>query len=52
MESFDVLRVGSGEIAQHRDGLSLLAPVPVTLERLGLFDRSKPPSPDDYATTS
>jgi len=52
MESFDVLRVGPAEIAQHRDGLSLLSPVPVAMAALGLFDRSKPPAPDDYATTS
>ena len=52
MESFKVLRVGATEIAQHRDGLSLLAPVPVALAKLGLFDRSKAPAPDDYATTS
>jgi len=52
MESYDVLRVGSAEIAQHRDGLSLLAPVPVVLAKLGLFDRTKAPAPDDYATTS
>ena len=52
MESYDVLRVGAAEIAAHRDGLSLLAPVPVALARLGLFDRSRPPAPDDYATTS
>jgi hypothetical protein len=52
MESYDVLRVGPAEISLHRDGLSLMAPVPVALARLGLFDRSKPPGPDDYATTS
>lgn len=52
MESFDVLRVGSAEIARHRDGLSLTDPVPVALSKLGLFDRSKAPAPDDYATTS
>lgn len=52
MESFDVLRVGASEISQHRDGLSLLAAVPVALSKLGLFDKSKPPSPQDYATTS
>jgi hypothetical protein len=52
MESFDVLRVGASEISQHRDGLSLLAPVPVALAKLGLFDRSKVPAPTDYATTS
>ena len=52
MESFDVLRVGATEIAQHRDGLIVTAAMPVMLARFGLFDRSKPPKPDDYATTS
>ncbi|MDP2370399.1 nitroreductase family protein, partial [Rhodoferax sp.] len=45
-------RVGPAEVAQHRDGLTLLDPMVVTLNRLGLFDRSKAPAPDDYATTS
>ncbi len=52
MESFDVLRVGASEIATHRDGLSLTSPVVVAMDRLGLFDRSRAPGPDDYATTS
>jgi hypothetical protein len=52
MESFDVLRVGRSEIAQHRDGLSITAPKVVALERLGFFDRTRAPAPDDYATTS
>jgi hypothetical protein len=52
MESYDVLRVGAAEIANHRDGLSLMAPVPVALARLGLFDRTKAPAPGDYATFS
>ncbi len=52
MESFDVLRVGADEISQHRDGLSVLDAKVVLLNRLGLFDRSKAPAPDDYATTS
>jgi len=52
MESFDVLRVGADEISQHRDGLSLLDAKVVLLNRLGLFDRSKAPASDDYATTS
>ena len=52
MESFKVLRVGAAEIEQHRDGLSLLDPMVVALNRLGLFDRNKAPAPDDYATTS
>lgn len=52
MESFQVLRVGTAEIAAHRDGLSMTDPMIVALERLGLFDRSRAPRPDDYATTS
>jgi hypothetical protein len=52
MESYDVLRVGAKEIALHRDGLSLLDPVVVLLNQVGLFDRSKAPAPDEYATTS
>ena len=52
MESFDVLRIGASEIAMHRDGLSNLDPMVVMLNRVGLFDRSKAPAPDDYATTS
>lgn len=52
MEFYDVLRVGASEIAAHRDGLTLLDPMVVLLNRVGLFDRSKAPGPDDYATTS
>ncbi len=52
LESYKVLRVGADEIARHRDGLSLMDPMVVWLNRLGLFDRSKAPGPDDFATTS
>ncbi|MDB5860023.1 MAG: twin-arginine translocation pathway signal protein [Ramlibacter sp.] len=52
LESFKVLRVGAAEIEQHRDGLYLLDPMVVLMTRVGLFDRSKAPAPDDYATTS
>jgi len=52
LESFKVLRVGPSEIAAHRDGISLMDPTVVWLDRLGLFDRSQAPGPDDYATTS
>ncbi|MGL6112189.1 MAG: Acg family FMN-binding oxidoreductase [Rubrivivax sp.] len=52
MESFKVLRVGASEVARHRDGLSLMDPGVVLLDRLGLFDRSQAPGPDDFATTS
>jgi hypothetical protein len=51
MESYKVLRVGAAEVAQHRDGLTLMDPTVVWLDRLGLFDRSRPPRPQDYATT-
>jgi hypothetical protein len=52
MESYHVLRVGATEIAAHRDGLTLVDPMAVLLNRVGLFDRSKAPGPDDYASTS
>jgi hypothetical protein len=52
MESYKVLRVGPDEVARHRDGLTLLDPSVVWLARLGLFDRSQAPGPDDYAITS
>jgi hypothetical protein len=52
MESFRVLRVGPGEIARHRDGLSLNAPLVRALDAVGLFDRSRAPAPDSYATRS
>ncbi len=50
MESLQVLRVGPKEIARHRDGLSVNDPLVRALSALGLFDRSKPPGPDDAAT--
>jgi hypothetical protein len=52
METYKVLRVGAAEIEQHRDGLFVLDRIPVLMSQVGLFDRSKPPAPDDYATTS
>ncbi len=52
LESFKVLRVGAAEVAKYRDGLTLMDPKVVWLNRLGLFDRSKAPGPDDFATTS
>lgn len=51
MESYRLLRVGPTEIARHRDGISLTDPMVVWLDRFGLFDRSKAPAPDDFATT-
>jgi len=52
LESYRVLRVGQAEIARHRDGLSLTDPMVVWMTRLGLFDRSQAPGPDDFAVTS
>lgn len=51
LESLKVLRVGPREIAEHRDGLSVNAPLPRLLAALGLFDRSQAPGPDDMAVT-
>jgi hypothetical protein len=52
LESYRVLRVGADEVARHRDGLTLLAPAVVWLNRLGLFDRSHAPAADSWATRS
>jgi len=52
LESYRVLRVGADEVARHRDGLTLLAPTVVWLNRLGLFDRSQAPAADSWATRS
>ena len=52
LESFKVMRVGAVEVAQHRDGLTLMDPMVVWLTRLGLFDRTRAPAPDSYATKS
>lgn len=49
LESYKVLRVGPREIAQHRDGLSINAPLVRALTAVGLFDRSKAPAPGDAA---
>lgn len=49
LESFRWLRVGPQEIAQHRDGLSINAPLVRALTAVGLFDRTKAPAPGDSA---
>jgi hypothetical protein len=51
LESFKLMRVGATEVAQHRDGLTLMDPKVVWLTRLGLFDRSKAPAADSAAIT-
>ena len=50
MESMRVLRAGSAEIDQHRDGISLTRPLLVGLAKTGLFDRRQFPAPDSSAT--
>ena len=52
METYRVLRVGAAEIERYRDGLYVLDGIPVLMSRIGLFDRTKAPSPSDYAATS
>jgi len=52
LESFKVLRVGGAEVERYRDGLVVMDPMVVLLDRLGLFDRGHAPAPDGYATTS
>jgi hypothetical protein len=43
MESVHLLRVGPGEILQHRDGISMMSPFVRALNALGLFDRTTAP---------
>lgn len=49
LESLKVMRVGAAEVARHRDGLTLLDPMVVALDKLGLFDRTQAPGPDSFA---
>ena len=44
MESVQLTRVGPGEIAQHRDGISINSWVPRVAAMVGAFDRSNPPA--------
>jgi len=44
MESQRLIRVGPAEIAEHRDGISLNAPMVRVLDAVGLFDRSSAPA--------
>lgn len=52
LESYKVLRIGAEEILKHRDGISIMDPKLVWMDRLGFFDRSRAPAPDAFATTS
>jgi hypothetical protein len=49
LEAYQVLRVGPREIAEHRDGIPLNAPMVRLLTILGLFDRTRPSDPDSTA---
>jgi hypothetical protein len=49
LEAYQVLRVGPREIAEHRDGIALNAPLVRLLTALGLFDRTRPSDPDSAA---
>jgi hypothetical protein len=39
LESAHLLRIGPDEIAQHRDGISVMGALPRLLDSLGMFDR-------------
>jgi hypothetical protein len=52
MESMQVLRFGSAEIEQFRDGIAITNPMLVTLARIGFVDRNKFPAPNSQATVS
>ncbi len=49
LESYRYLRVGPAEIAEHRDGISINAPLVRAVTALGLFDRTQAPKPGDSA---
>jgi hypothetical protein len=51
MESMRLLRVGTAEIDQHRDGITIDSPALVLLAKAGLFDRSRFPAPDSNVTS-
>jgi hypothetical protein len=43
LETAHLLRVGPSEIAQHRDGIALMAPMVRVLNAVGIFDRFEVP---------
>ena len=49
MESVRLTRVGPGEIALHRDGISINTLVPRIADAVGAFDREHPPEPGSTA---
>lgn len=52
MESMRVLRVGSAEIDQHRDGIVITSKFLVMMSKLGLWDRSTFPPANSQGTVS
>jgi hypothetical protein len=52
LESLKVMRVGAAEVVKHRDGLTLLDPMVVALDKIGLFDRSQAPGADSQVVRS
>ncbi len=51
LESYKLLRIGPNEIKKYRDGISINEPFLRFIDAVGFFDRTKAPSPDDFATT-
>ena len=49
MESVRLTRVGPGEIALHRDGISINTLLPRIANAVGAFDRKNPPEPGSTA---
>jgi hypothetical protein len=52
METMRVLRIGSREIDQYRDGVVITSPLVVLMTKFGLFNRNRFPAPDSQATQS
>lgn len=52
MESSQLMRIGAGEIAKARDGITLSAPPLVLAAHLGLFDRTSYPGRDSMVIKS
>jgi len=48
-ESIEVMRLGAGEIAKHRDGLSIHGPMMWWLKRLGMLSREAMRDPDSQS---
>ena len=51
LESYQVLRIGPAEIAEHRDGISVNDPLLRLITGIGLFDRTQASAPDSSAVT-